>query len=56
MYHMEKKSIVKEAYLLTWKVLFPKSLERQHVQLALKIFDSTNIAALESLGHKNNGL
>ena len=56
MYHMEKKSIVKEAYLLTWKALFPNSLERQNVKLALKIFDSTNIAALESLGHKNNGL
>ena len=27
MYHMEKKSIVKEAYLLTWKALFPNSLE-----------------------------
>ena len=56
MYHMEKKSIVKEAYLLTWKTLFPNSLKRQHVELALKIFDSTNIAALESFGHKNNGL
>ena len=38
------------------EALFPNSLERQNVKLALKIFDSTNIAALESLGHKNNGL
>ena len=56
MYHMEK-SIVKEAYLLTWKALFPHSPKRQNdVKLALKIFDSTNIAVLESLGHNNNGL
>ena len=46
---MGKKSIVKEAYFLIWNALFPNSLERQNVKLALKIFDSTNIAALESL-------
>ena len=56
MYHMERKCIGKEVYLLTWEAPFPNSLERQNVKLALKIFDSTNIAALESLGHNNNGL
>ena len=56
MYHMEKMSIVKEAYLLPWNALFPNSLERQNVKLVQKIFDSTNIAALESLGHNNNDL
>ena len=56
MYHMAKKSIVKEVYLLTWKALFPNILERQNMKLTLKIFGSTNIATLESLGHKNDYL
>ena len=49
-YHMEKDSTLKEGYQLTWKSLFPNSIERQNVKLALKIFDRTTVAALEVLG------
>ena len=44
---MEKESILKDGYKLTWKSLFPNNIDRQHVKLALKVFDRTTIAALE---------
>ena len=43
-YHMEKESILKEGFQLTWKSLFPNSIERQNVKLALKVFDRTTVA------------
>ena len=49
-YHMEKESILKNGYKLTWKSLFPNNIDRQNVKLALKVFDRTTIAALEVLG------
>ena len=49
-YHMEKESILKDGYKLTWKSLFPNNIDRQNVKLALKVFDRTTIAALEVLG------
>ena len=39
-YHMEKESLLKKGFQLTWKSLFPNSIERQNVRLALKVFDS----------------
>ena len=36
-YHMERESILKEGFQLTWKSLFPNSIERQNVKLALKV-------------------
>ena len=32
-YHMEKESILKEGFQLTWKSLFPNSIERQNIFL-----------------------
>ena len=32
-YHMEKESIPKEGFQLTWKSLFPNSIERQNIFL-----------------------
>ena len=49
-YHMEKGSILKEGFQLIWKSLFPNSIERQNVKLALKVFDRTTVVALEVLG------
>ena len=49
-YHMEKESIMKDGYKLTWKSLFSNNIDRQNVKLALKVFDRTTIAALEVLG------
>ena len=49
-YHMEKESILKDGYKLTWKSLFPNNIDRQNVKLAFKVFDRTTIAALEVLG------
>ena len=55
-YHMEKESILKEGFQLTWKSLFPNSIERQNVKLALKVFDRTTVAALEILGPQTDAL
>ena len=55
-YHMEKESILKEGFQLTWKSLFPNSIERQHVKLAMKVFDRTTVAALEVLGPHTDAL
>ena len=46
---MEKDSVLKDGYLLTLKSLFPNVIERQNVRLVLKIFDTTTVAALETL-------
>jgi hypothetical protein len=46
LYDIEKDSIVKLAPGLTHKALYPGNLERQNVQLALKIFDEKVIVAL----------
>ena len=32
LYNMEKAITIKQAYLLTWKCLFPNSIERQNVK------------------------
>ena len=48
-YHMEKESILKKGFQLTWKSLFPTSSEHQNVKLSFKIFDRTNVTALEVL-------
>ena len=53
---MEKESIHKEGFKLTWKSLFPNSIERQNVKLALNVFDGTTVAALEFLGPQTDAL
>lgn len=50
LYKIEKKSLLKEAPRLSWKALYPHSLERQKVSLALQVFHETNIAALKIMG------
>ena len=52
---MEKNLTIKQSYLLSWKYLYPNSIERRNVKLALKIFDRSTIAALESLESTNSG-
>ena len=55
-YHMEKESILKEEFQLTWKSLFPNGIERKNVKLALKVFDRTTVASLEVLGPQTDAL
>ena len=63
LYKNEQTSILKQAYRLTAKTCWPTILERQNVNLALKIFDTSTLTALsiynskrtdfESRGHAN---
>lgn len=55
-YRSEKNNLLKEAHSLSWKALYPHSLERQKVSLALKIFNESNIAALKTLGPSDPSL
>lgn len=48
-YFKERNEILKLAPALSQKVLFPSSLERQNVNIALRLFDEKNITALEKL-------
>ena len=47
---MEKANVLKDGYLLNWKALFPTAIERQNVKLALRKFDRTTVAVLQTLG------
>lgn len=53
MYSSEKTDIVKIAPLLSEKVLYPTSFERQNVSLAVKLFNEKNVAALKTLQDTN---
>lgn len=54
MYTFEKSSLIKYGYGLDLKSLYPSSLERQNVNLALKIFNHNISKALIEIGsHKN---
>ena len=46
LYKNEQSLIIKQAHRLTAKACWPTSLERQNVSLALKIFDTSTLAAL----------
>ena len=50
MYTKEKCAIIKQAYRLSPKALYPHSIERQNVSLVLRIFDESNVAALKCHG------
>ena len=56
LYEIEKGITIKQAYRLSFKALHPHSIERQNVNLVLRIFNDTNIAALKSLGPNNTCL
>lgn len=50
LYDTEQNNIVKLAPGLTFTALHPNNIQRQNVNLALKIFDDKNIAALDHFG------
>lgn len=52
LYENEKSSLIKFGNLLSYKALYPSTIQKQNVKLALKIFDERNIAALKQLGKK----
>lgn len=49
LYELERDKTIKLGYKLNSKVIYPSSIERQKVPLALSIFDESTIAALKSL-------
>ena len=56
LYTLERGLTIKKAYMLNYKCLHPHSLERQNVKLALRVFHSTNSAALRILGNQHGDL
>ena len=56
LYEIEKGITIKQAYRLSFKALHPHSIERQNMNLVLRIFNDTNIDALKSLGPNNTCL
>lgn len=54
LFHSEKNKLLQLAPKLVRKSIYPTSIERQNVSLALSVFDSTNVAALEVL--KSQGI
>lgn len=50
LYDQEQSAVVKMAPSFTYTALHPNSIQRQNVNLALKIFDEKNVAALEQFG------
>ena len=52
-YNIEVNSILKQAFKLTLKSLFPHSIERQNVRLALNFFDDSTAKALINMGPKH---
>ena len=49
-YETGKSLTIRQAYRFSWKELYPHSIERQNVKLALRIFNEPNVAALKCLG------
>jgi hypothetical protein len=52
LYHSEKDNLLKLAPHLTYKSLYPNSIERQNVMLALKVFDEKTAVALVHYGNQ----
>ncbi|GBO39524.1 hypothetical protein AVEN_79721-1 [Araneus ventricosus] len=52
LYDLEYSSLLKFGYGLTRRVLWPTNLERQNVKLALKLFSTDVVHALNELGEK----
>jgi len=52
LYDSERSAIVKLAPGLTYTALHPNNTQRQNVNLALKIFDEKNVAALTEFGKR----
>lgn len=54
LHSLERKSLLSHSYKLTQKALWPSSLERQNVNLVLKLFNEYVIEALLNFGMKNS--
>lgn len=54
LHRLEEGSLLKYGYGLTLKALFPSSLERQNVKLALQIFSGRIVTALNEIGPLKN--
>ena len=46
-YQKESKDILKEGYTFNFQSMFPNSLERQKVNLALRIFNEKSFSAIK---------
>lgn len=53
LYDLEKNYLIKYSHKLSYKSLYPQSVERQKVSLALKIFCQENAVTLNELGPKH---
>ena len=53
LYNVEAAMIVKKAYKLNFKTLYPNKMERQNVKLVDNIFHDSTIAALEAYSEVN---
>lgn len=53
LYQNEKNALVKFGHTLSYKAIYPTSIEKQNVNLALAIFNEKNIAALECVSKEN---
>jgi hypothetical protein len=54
LYDSEQSAVIKMAPGLTYTALHPNNLQQQSVNLALKVFNEKNIAALEQFGKSIN--
>lgn len=54
LYIKERNQCVKLAPGLSEKVLFPTNLERQNVQLVVRLFDDKNVAALKTINNTDD--
>lgn len=52
LYEYERVSLVKYAYTLTTKSLFPTNIEKQNVKLVLNVFNTNVVEALNIIGDK----
>lgn len=54
LHYIEKSNLLKYGYGLTLKALYPSSIERQNVKLALQIFNLNIVEALRTFGRKHS--
>ena len=53
-YHKEKDAVIKLAHKISYKCVYPSSLDRQNVQYAVNIFHESNDVALQKLLKTSN--
>lgn len=52
LHRKEQNELLKFGYTLSLKALYPSSIERQNVKLALQVFNHSTVAALRQIGPK----